>query len=60
MSSFFVYAECKLKLYFKAENKQINVRIPFVKECIKAMQSKKAALKTFLVNIQTAQYKYYN
>ena len=34
MSSFFAYAEYKLKLYFETENKQTNVRISSVKECI--------------------------
>ena len=60
MSSFFAYAEYKSKLYFKAENKQTDVRISFVKECIEIMQIKKAALKTFLINVQTTQHKYYN
>ena len=51
MSSFFTYIEYELKLYFKAENKQIDVRILSVKECIEIMQNKKAALKTFLTNV---------
>ena len=37
MSSFFAYVEYKLKLYFKAENKQTNVRISFIKKCTKIM-----------------------
>ena len=37
MSSFFAYAKYELKLYFKTENKQINIRISFMKKHIKIM-----------------------
>ena len=60
MSSFFAYAEYESKLYFEIENKQTDIRISSVKECIKIMQNKRTALETFLANIQTAQHKYYN
>ena len=51
MSLFFAYAEYESKLYFEIENRQINVKISFMKKHIKIMQSKKAVLETFLINI---------
>ena len=37
MSLFFAYIEYKLKLYFKVENKQTDVRILSIEKCIEIM-----------------------
>ena len=37
MSSFFAYVKYESKFYFKAENRQTDVKISSVKECIKIM-----------------------